>query len=150
MFLSRNLENAKPMMKFTPIEPGTYPAIIIAAEGLKSKNGNKMLKLVFMITGGEYHKRQVYQYLVLEGNDKAQEITNSFMKAVNLALGLPLNGFDTEAVLNKGLVIDLYNSEDVDAYGKTRVQTRIGFVEKKSKEDSKPVDQNFSADDIPF
>lgn len=52
-------------VSFDPIEPGRYDASVFKAESTTYKSGATGIKVAFVIIGGEYDKRQVFENYVL-------------------------------------------------------------------------------------
>ncbi|HXK71944.1 MAG TPA: DUF669 domain-containing protein [Clostridia bacterium] len=96
--LDYDLENVS--SEFTPLEPGTYYGRIESVELTKSQKTNKpMLKIVWIITEGEYEGRKLFDNVLLETEWKVKQY--ALLAGIPSGTELDTDDFkDCEAILH--------------------------------------------------
>lgn len=111
-----DLTNVEDSNNFELLPNGNYNLIADSAEESESKSGNRMLKMKFKVTDGEYRGRVLFENLVLSGNETAVKISMQKIKTL-----LKLN--------NKSVVLnDLYElvGLEVGSVVKTQISEQYG------------------------
>lgn len=92
---------------FEVIPKGTYPAIVDEFEYTTSQaSGNPMLKIVYMLTEGEFAERKLYDYLVLAGEGAKFAMPRLKQFLVRVCPDVDITSFNPAKFADEGVALN--------------------------------------------
>lgn len=92
---------------FEAIPKGTYPAIIEELEYTTSQSsGNAMIKVVYMITEGEFAERKVYDFLMLAGDGAKFALPRLKQMLIRVCPEVDISSFNARRFAESGASIN--------------------------------------------